>query len=61
MFEVFLGGTGKRRIRSISHEAGCPAYEIKGLRPSFLRRKVASVVRQKFLNMIFGVNGPSQF
>jgi hypothetical protein len=42
MFEVFLGGTGRRRIRSISHKAGCPAYEIKGPRPSFLRRKVAS-------------------
>jgi hypothetical protein len=25
------------------------------------RRRRASVVRQKFLNMIFGVNGPSQF
>ena len=29
--------------------------------PDLQSRKVASVVRQKFLNMIFGVNGPSQF
>src|ERR1022692_1520442 len=56
MFEVFLGGTGKRRIRSISHEAGCPAYEIKGLRPSFLRRKVAraAAAAHKIVDMVLG-------
>src|ERR1039457_3593750 len=55
----WIAGQGRWPLPAHAVERGIPGPPLAGI--DRLGSAVSSVVRQKFINMIFGVNGPSQF